>query len=238
VVEANPDIACLLCGHLEKAGYVVEQACGAEDALARVAEHLPDLITLDVELPGMEGFELANQLAESPVTRDTPILVVTVLNDDAEHPQFGVSALPKPVDRRQLLQMVAQVVVDQGRQRVLVIEDDPGTQELSVTLQKRGFKVLLAKDGATGLAMAWEQQPGLILLDLRLPGMDGLSVLQALKQDAATAEIPVITMTASEGPNAGTRAKVLSLGASDFMTKPFDLDMLMQEILLFVQEKE
>jgi CheY-like chemotaxis protein len=239
VVEDDPDIARLICGHLEKAGYVVEQADGAEQALARVAEQPPDLIILDVELPEMKGLKLAHRLAESHATRNTPILVVNVLNDDPQRPQFGVSALPKPVDRQQLLQMVAQVVLDQGRQRVLVIEDDPDTQELlGVALQERGFEVALAKDGATGLAMAWEQQPGLILLDLRLPGMDGFSVLQALKQEPATAAIPVITMTASEGLNAGTRAKVLALGASDFLTKPFDLDMLMQEISIFVQEKE
>jgi CheY-like chemotaxis protein len=120
-----------------------------------------------------------------------------------------------------------------------VIEDDPGTRELLRTaIEKRGLEVSFAPDGATGLAMAWEQQPGLILLDLRLHGMDGFAVLQALKQNAATAAIPVITMTASEGLNAGTRARVLALGASDFVTKPFDLDMLAQEILMFVPKEE
>jgi CheY-like chemotaxis protein len=129
--------------------------------------------------------------------------------------------------------------VGQGRQQVLVIGDDPGVRELvSQTLKTRGYEVSLARDGATGLAMAWEQQPGLILLDLHLPGMDGLAVLQALKQDAVTAEIPVITTITSESLDAGLRAKVLSLGASDLLTKPFDPELLIQEILLFVQEKE
>ena len=152
---------------------------------------------------------------------------------------LAVSALPKPVDREQLLQMVAQLLVESARQRVLVVEDDASTRELlSVALHKRGFEVLLAEDGASGLAVAKGERPDLILLDLRLPGMDGLAVLQALKQEPGTAAIPVITMTGSEGLNDGTRARVLSLGASDFVTKPFDLDMLIQEIFVFVQQEE
>jgi CheY-like chemotaxis protein len=239
VVEDDPQISRLVCAHLEKAGYLVQEAASAEGVLERIAQEPPDLITLDIELLGTDGFEWVEQLAASPVTRDIPILILTVFDRDLQNPQFAVSALPKPVDREQLLHMVAQLLVESARQRVLVVEDDASTRELlSVALRKRGFEVLLAEDGASGLALAKKEQPGLVLLDLRLPGMDGLAVLQALKQEPDTAAIPVITMTGSEGLNDGTRARVLSLGASDFVTKPFDLDMLIQEILVFVQQEE
>jgi PAS domain S-box-containing protein len=239
VVEDDPQISRLVCAHLEKAGYLVQEAASVEDVLERIAQEPPDLITLDIELLGTDGFEWVEQLAASPATRDIPILIVTVFDRDLQNPQFAVSALPRPVDREQLLQMVAQLLVESARQRVLVVEDDASTRELlSAALQKRGFEVLLAEDGASGLAVARGEQPGLVLLDLRLPGMDGLAVLQALKQEPATAAIPVITMTGSEGLNDGIRARVLSLGASDFVTKPFDLDMLIQEILVFVQQEE
>jgi CheY-like chemotaxis protein len=74
----------------------------------------------------------------------------------------------------------------------------------------------------------------LILLDMRMPGMDGLAVLRALKQSKDTSDIPVITMTGSPDSQGTMRAQVLALGASDFVAKPFDLEKLAEEIKLFL----
>jgi CheY-like chemotaxis protein len=206
--------------------------------LADIARQIPDLITVDIELPGMDGFDLAGHLAESPGTRDIPILAVSVSFDESGGLRFGISALPKSLDQQQLLQAVARSLADSAKQRVLVVEDDPSTRELlSAALGKRQFEVLTAGDGKRGLAMAREERPGLILLDLRLPSMDGFEVLQVLKRDPETAAIPVIAMTGSEGLKVGARARVLALGAADFVTKPFDLDMLIQEIQIFIQQE-
>ena len=239
VVEDDLDVSQLICSQLEQSGYAATAAVTAEEALEAITREVPDLITLNIGLLGMDGFDLASRLAASPDTHDIPILVISVLNDDPRSPQFGLNALPKPIGRQQLLQTLAQELQGATRRRVLVVEDDPSTRELlSVALEKRGFEVLTAADGESGLLKAGEELPGLILLDLRLPGMDGFEVLQALKQDPPTAAIPVIVLTGSEGLKAGARARVLSLGAADFVSKPFDIDMLVEEIRIFIQQEE
>jgi DNA-binding response OmpR family regulator len=122
---------------------------------------------------------------------------------------------------------------------VLVIEDDPSVRELlAVALRKQEFDVLEAPDGESGLALAGRERPELVLLDLRLPGIDGFGVLQALKRSPATAEIPVIAVTGSEGLWLGARARVLSLGAADFVAKPFEINALIDEIRILVNERE
>jgi signal transduction histidine kinase/CheY-like chemotaxis protein len=239
VVEDNPEISRLICAKLEGAGYKVTAAISADTALEAIAQQVPDLITVDMELPGTGNLGLARQLAESPDTHDIPIVVLSVLNDDRDNPQFGLSPLPKPVDEDELLRTMARELEGASKRQVLVIEDDSDTRELlRVALEKNGFEAVVAADGEAGLLMASQDVPGLILLDLRLPGMDGFSVLQALKQDEGTSEIPVIVMTGSESFRVGARARVLSLGAADFVSKPFDLNMLIAEIRVFIQQRE
>ena len=235
VVEDDPDIARLIAHHLQKAGYRVRVAHTAEDALTGLGEGLPDLITLDIDLPGIQGDELARRLQADPLTQDIPVLILSVLVDEPGGMQLGAMALSKPVDQKELLATVARMLQGAQHRPVLVIDDDPDVLKLlEAALEKQGFLVETAADGESGLARAGEDNPGLILLDLTMPGMDGFAVLQALKESPATAEIPVIVMTGSPGLKTTARARVLALGASDFVAKPFDLPMLVEEIRLFL----
>jgi CheY-like chemotaxis protein/two-component sensor histidine kinase len=235
VVEDDPDVAQLIRQQLRKAGYAVTVAHSAEEALAAIAEKLPDLITLDIDLPGIHGDELAQRLQADPATKDIPILVLSILVDDPGRMQVGAYALPKPIDQEQLVTTVAQLLHSEDEGSVLVIDDDADIRALlSIALQKRGFEVETAADGASGLAMVAERHPGLILLDIRMPGMDGFAVLRELKATADTADIPVIAMTGSVDLPTTARAQVLALGASDFVTKPLDMDLLVEEVGLFL----
>jgi PAS domain S-box-containing protein len=234
VVEDDREVARLIAHHLQKAGYAVRVAHTAEDALASLAGDLPDLITLDIELPGMQGDELAQKLHADPLTSDIPVLVLSVLAGDASL-QFGAYALPKPIDQEALLATVGRLLHETQHRSVLVIDDDPGVRDLLETaLMDQGVEVETAPDGKSGLARAAERRPGLILLDLQLPGMDGLAVLQDLKSSPSTAEVPVIAMTGSPELKTTARARVLALGASDFVAKPFDIDRLVEEIKMFL----
>jgi CheY-like chemotaxis protein len=119
---------------------------------------------------------------------------------------------------------------------VLVIDDDPDIRKLlSAALEKQGLLVETAQDGESGITSAEQHGPSLILLDMRLPGMDGFAVLRALKGSEKTASIPVIAMTGSSDLKANARARLLALGASDFIAKPFDMDRLVQEIRIFMK---
>jgi PAS domain S-box-containing protein len=236
VVDDDQAVTAAIGERLGRAGYRVETACSAEDALGRIGEQQPDLVVLSVRMPGGQGLNRTSRLAEAPELRDVPILVLSLLGDQ---PAVADSATTEPVDQEQLLQHVHRALGESDRRRVLVIEDDPSVREyLSVALRKQDFEVLAAPDGETGLALAGQELPETILLDLRLPGIDGFTVLQTLKRSPVTAEIPVIVVTGSEGLLVNARARVLSLGAADFVAKPFELDTLIEEIRTLMPEEE
>ena len=105
---------------------------------------------------------------------------------------------------------------------VLVIDDDATVQDLlRRSLNRDGFRVETADDGATGLARARELRAAIITLDVMMPGMDGWEVLAALKEDPETADIPVIVVSIVDERGLG-----FSLGAADYMTKPLDFSRL------------
>ena len=238
VVEDDPDIARLIAHHLGQAGYQVQTAADAETALQHLQDAIPDLITLDIDLPGMSGDELAARLKADPLTADIPVLVLSVLSDQvqgADGLRFGAYALPKPIAQDELLARVAELLQHPEPGPVLVIDDDPDVRQmLRTALQKHGYEADVAADGEQGLARVREQRPGLILLDLRLPGIDGFGVLRALKDDPATVDIPVIALTGNAELKNSARAQMLALGASDFIAKPFDMERLIEEIGLFM----
>jgi len=104
--------------------------------------------------------------------------------------------------------------------RVLIIDDEPDVLLLCrLNLQQQGREVLEASDGSTALALARERHPDVIVLDLMLPGITGYEVLETLKQDAATSDIPVLVLTAKS--LRADRERSQGLGAAGFLTKPF-----------------
>ena len=107
-----------------------------------------------------------------------------------------------------------------AKETILVVEDDPDIVELlEYSLEREGYKVLAASDGEKGLSEARRRKPALVLLDLMLPGLDGLSICRALKEDGATKDIPVMMLTAK-----GEESDVVvgrEFGADDYVRKPF-----------------
>ena len=113
--------------------------------------------------------------------------------------------------------------------KLLLVEDDElSRQMLSWRLERRGFQVLLARDGIECLEVAREQAPALILLDLSLPALDGWEVVRRLKSYPATAAIPVIALTAHA--MAGDRERALEAGCDDYDTKPVEFARLVGKI--------
>jgi len=242
VVEDEKDIALLIRSLLEKAGYAVETMTSGEEAWTylHTADDLPDLITLDIELPGMNGFELATKMAADPLTADIPILVISIYGDDPRGEKLGlVESLAKPLDRSQLLSRVSTMLsLAETGDKVLMIEDHFQRQEeLVKALRQQGFEVLQSTSGKAGLEMARQEQPGIVILGMHLPDMDGTAILLSLKQTPETAAIPVI-IASDEGYQISERARALALGAADFVMGPFDLDVLVEEVKLFILDEE
>ncbi len=112
---------------------------------------------------------------------------------------------------------------------ILIVEDNPANLKLArVVLEKAGYAVLEAMDAEAGLALARAQRPDLILIDIQLPGMDGLTATQELKRDPATAPIPVLALTAYAMK--GDEEKILAAGCDGYLAKPFRYRELLERV--------
>jgi DNA-binding response OmpR family regulator len=123
------------------------------------------------------------------------------------------------------------------RKRILVVDDEKDLVDLiSYNLQRNGYEVLAAHDGAVALEIARSERPDLVILDLMLPGLDGMEVARQLRMDSATANLPVIMLTAK-----GEEVDVvvgLALGADDYITKPFSMKILLARLNTVLRRSE
>ncbi|MGE4217851.1 MAG: response regulator [Alphaproteobacteria bacterium] len=121
--------------------------------------------------------------------------------------------------------------------RILVVEDNEMNRDLLVRrLQRKGFEVISAADGAEGIARASSDHPDVVLMDMSLPVMDGWEATKALKADERTRSIPVIALTAHA--MADDRERALEAGCDEYDTKPIDFSRLMLKINLFLPQEE
>jgi PAS domain S-box-containing protein len=236
VIEDDLDIARLIQLHLAGDGREVLIAQRGDEAIELAQRECPDLITLDILLPGVDGFTVLEELKSNPATQGIPVVVVSVLPDRDEYLRLGaVDYVTKPIDERRLLRTVRQVLVRRGT--VLVVDDDKDNLSLMrELLRTNGFGVRTTSRGRRALRVAREVRPSLILLDLKIRDLDGQVVLKRLKADPATRDIPVIVMTGSMTVDDTKRRKVLALGAARFMSKPFSVQDLIEEIEMVLWE--
>jgi signal transduction histidine kinase/CheY-like chemotaxis protein len=204
VVEDDFKAAGLLARLLEAGGFRTDIASSGTDALKKARELTPSAITLDILLPGLDGWEVLTQLKRDQATRDIPIVVVSMVdNPELARALGALDYFVKPVDGRALVsrlreyRITANVRADDVR--LLVIDDEPVNLELVEALLKgTGFKVLRALGGQEGIDAARAARPHLILLDLMMPGVSGFDVVEALRADKSTRSIPILVLTAKD----------------------------------------
>jgi signal transduction histidine kinase/CheY-like chemotaxis protein len=203
VVEDNAEAAALMRAQLETEGFEVRLAGSGEEALALAGQFTPDVITLDILLPGMDGWELLNRLKETAPWEAVPVVVVSVVADQGRGFSLGAAlVLQKPVGREALAKGLRRLgLADRGQQglSVLVIDDDPNAIDLlAAHLHQNDCVVLRALGGREGIELARRFRPELITLDLEMPDVNGFEVVEALKADPSTAHIPIVVVTAKE----------------------------------------
>ena len=199
VVDDDPDVISLFRRYLEEQGYQVLGATDAVEALRLAWEEHPYAITLDIILPGEDGWTVLRALKEDPATRDIPVVICSVVQDQDIGFSLGAADyLTKPVSREALLDALARLGQPAGR--IVLIDDDAETVEwMSRLLEKEGgYQVRSALTGREGLQAIQENPPDLIILDLLMPEMDGFEVLARIKEDRRTRPIPIIVVTAKE----------------------------------------
>lgn len=121
-----------------------------------------------------------------------------------------------------------------SKQKILVIEDNPLNMELvKRLLSKADFELFMADNAETGIEIAQKEQPDLILMDISLPGMDGLTATQHLKSDPETINIPIVALTAHVMK--GDKEKALAAGCDGYMPKPIDTQSFVQEVSSYIK---
>jgi PAS domain S-box-containing protein len=230
VVDDERDILALLRHQLAMQGYQVITAATGGKAITKAIDEQPDLITLDILLPDRHGFDVLRELKARPETAHIPVIVLSVVQDETSGYRLGaVDYIVKPLDEQRLLGSVAYILNRKGT--VLIAEDTQDTADLlTELLTKHGYEALHAINGYETLAMARREHPDLILLDLRMPGMDGYEALTRLKKDTETRSIPILVMSAHAADAVQERLRLQAMGAEDFVSKPFSLEELIQEV--------
>ena len=161
----------------------------------------PIVVTLDVLMPGRDGWDFIVEAKRDPAIGHIPIVVVSIVDEPLRGFALGaVDYLVKPVSGPRLVSAVTRAVLAAGarRPRVLVIDDEPSATALvRETLEPAGFLVDGADGGHAGLRAVRADHPDLVVLDLLMPDMDGFAVIDELRGDPATAELPVLVLTAA-----------------------------------------
>ena len=206
VVEDDDSAAELLKLQLEDTGFRVVRTASAEAALELAALEIPDLLTLDIHLPGMDGWEFLERFKQQERFASVPVVIVSIVADKGRGLSLGASqVLQKPVSRDEFSRSLAAIgfsvgpETDHEQRTVLVVDDDPkAVQLLGAYLKPAGYRVLSAFGGQEGIDVARQQRPSLILLDLMMPEVNGFDVVDALKGDVNTATIPIVIVTAKQ----------------------------------------
>jgi CheY-like chemotaxis protein len=182
---------------LGKEGFGVVIASSGEEGLRLARELAPDVITLDVLMPGMDGWSVLAALKAEAALVDIPVVMLTMLDDRNLGYALGAADyLTKPIDRERLVAVLGRYRRDLP---VLVVDDDPNFRDLARrTLEREGYTVVEAENGRAALDRLRNAAPGVVLLDLMMPEMDGFDFVAAVRADSAWRSLPIVVITAKD----------------------------------------
>jgi two-component system, cell cycle response regulator len=247
LIEDNELNMKLFRSLLKMDNYIVLEALDAETGMALAKKHSPDLILMDIQLPGMDGLTATSLLKQDPGLRDTPIVALTsyAMEGDQEKALAAgcTGYITKPIDTRSFLDTVAGFVKSARDQttarskKVLIVDDDPlNVKLLTSMISGSNYDILKAYDGEEALDVISREHPDLILLDIMMPKIDGYKVLEIVKSSSNTRDIPVILITALDSVEDKVRG--MEAGADEFLNKPVNKTELLARVKSLLCLKE
>ena len=233
VIDDDPDAVYLL---QENLGQHEFQVVGARNGMLgheKARELKPHAILLDVVMPGKDGWQVLHDLKADPLTANIPVILLTIIDKKALGFKLGAAAyLLKPLDPAAVIDALKRVAAQPGRAKkhVLVVDDDPHIADmLNQILPASDFVLLSAADGIAGLEAIEKSRPDVVLLDLMMPRLDGFGVIERLRMETETRDLPIIVISAKELTDA--ESKKLKESVTFVMKKQgFDGESLVREI--------
>jgi signal transduction histidine kinase/CheY-like chemotaxis protein len=217
VVEDNREALFIYEKYLKGSAFQVIPAQNLKEARSALQEFLPVAIVLDVLLQGEHSWNLLQELKQEPSTKDIPVLVVTVVENQQKALGLGASAFhSKPIDREWLLHQLQATQTHSDGQILIVDDDEVSRYVLKSVLSHSGYRLLEARGGKEGIRLAHDTKPNAIILDLSMPDLSGFEVLDILKRDPETREIPVVIHTSQV---LGSHDRALLHAAVDIVSK-------------------
>ncbi|MBN1247053.1 MAG: GAF domain-containing protein [Anaerolineae bacterium] len=226
VVEDDAEIAELLRVTFESEGFRVLVASSGEDALHLSRQEAPDFVSLDVRLPDLDGLEVLQLLKRDPATADIPVAIVSVAPERDRGMALGALAyLTKPLDAQKLLEIVKRALSQ--RETVIVAHSDREfLNRLRSVLQLRGLNVRTTMRGDRALQLAGDLQPRLVVMAYELPDMACRQLVDLMRRDRRTAEIPLVITSAPEYLGRPGDADAPAWEAVHFMTASLSIEGL------------
>jgi CheY-like chemotaxis protein len=235
VVEDDVNSAELIRVQLEAEGFEVVHAASAEAALVLAVQQPLALITLDIVLPNMDGWEFFGRLRQMRDLRNVPVVIISIVADPSKGFSLGAAAvMQKPISRQELYGALVDLGLFSSSKReqltILVVDDDPkAVEQIAARILGVATTVLRAYSGREAIDTARKELPDVIVLDLMMPEVNGFDVVAALGEHSDTARIPILAVTAEE-ISAEDRAK-LQGDVVGFMGKAgFDIGRFMSEV--------
>lgn len=206
VIDDDPNVRDLIARTLQRDGFTVEVAENGQGGIELAHRILPDIITLDVMMDGMDGWQVLSEIKATPDLADIPVVMLTMVDDKNRGFALGASDyLTKPVDRGKLTALVQKYRANKGKTGklspgdVLIVEDDEAVRDVfERTLSHLGWEIRTAENGRVAIDRITESVPTLIVLDLMMPEMDGFQFLTEVRRVEAWQSIPVIVVTAKD----------------------------------------
>lgn len=230
VVDDDEDAWRILRKNLRKVlDCDVAWATDGEAALSIARERTPDLITLDVCMPGVDGWQTLGALKADPSLAHVPVIMMSILHEQGRGVLLGADHyLTKPLDRNQLVSAI-QRFAPRPAAHVLVVDDTPSAREIARRLlEASGYRVQEAVNGADALAKMRAAPPDLVLLDLMMPEVDGFEVVAQMAADPSLAAIPTLVLTALQ-LDAAERER-LSRAVDGVLPKGLPLSVLLERV--------
>ena len=230
-------------------GYRLRVARNGAEALASIRESVPDAVILDLMMPEMDGFQVLAMIRSDELTSQLPVLILTAKHVTKEELMFlkgnHIYQLIQKgdINGAGLLESIRNMVSDKEKvppreknpanekhsiSRILIIEDNPDNLMTIRALLSDQYSLIEATDGQSGVDLAREFVPDLILLDISLPVLDGFEVLRQIRSDTTLNPIPVIALTALAMK--GDREEILSHGFDEYLSKPVEKEQILDVI--------
>jgi len=212
VVEAETSVISMYRSYLARTGYEVIGTTNPDDATELILTYKPRVVLLNVNMPQRDGWGLLRQLKDNDATFQYPVIVCSIEDDKARGYQLGASNyLIKPFIAEDLIGAIRQIELERNLPTVLVIDNQAESLRLireALSAEEDLLRVIEADNGEQGLTMIGTHQPDLVILDLRMPEMDGFEVLQRIRNNPDTREQRIMVVTAAD-LSAEERSKLL-----------------------------